>query len=721
MNHNTLEKLSYSTFINKLIKIIFISLFIFISYAKAETSVSEYQRLLDRQELVNRIKEKSHLVHNEIIEHAIIPEVLSEQEVEKRLDVFQHSFYINTYKYNHGDGLEVGYSTFKTVDNSQNNMAVGFRWLKAITEQGKNIIDPLSIQKPENVSLYYINHDNGITSQLSLFGTNVKVNDSPIVTPLSYVSGEALVSYFPGFEKISITANDINKTKTLNDITVNVESFNKSYMQLNFDYKTLRKHHIYGYNKKGELIEISSLANTFLFEGEKTINDYTGETYPGINKAARMRAYVLFDGEIDKVELYFKKPMVNRIIPIKALPMLSENMKIDDFKTIVDSVSYEPQKINDFINKSITDLQDETVIRFDRSESLVGFNEPELKVHLPRIPNSQYSESHFKNLSLKKTLSGKYIPLRFYTRVNGVISTFKLLVMDAQGVEHEEEADLNTGITSVRGIVNVKYPVDIEWIKAGIDVREPLNDVHKITIEGGLVHYFPPKNYEMPNVRLGSHAGKIIHAYNKAGRELSLQTRVFDHTEAGGYKYGFWGNVDHVEIMVINKWDNYEQHFEALVTPKLLSEETFGDFGLGLASAMLEPDAMKKLKDEYEKSLVNKKSKITPMIEYKIIVGANIKQEKPIKFVWHGVLPSVTAFSDANIYRLLTETNEQLKRAVSYHYKTPREGKLSVRFYQLANGKVVKSYTENEFYKLINRNKSATKLINNIKQTKMHW
>lgn len=687
--------------------------------------MSQYQKETDALNKAKEIVVKSNKTIDEKIIKVNLPELLTPEIVEKRLEIFQNSFYINNSKYNSFGDIELCYSTFKPIPINSGNMGVGFRWLEVMTKDGKNIIEPSIIEERDNVRDFHVKHNNGITDDMSLFGLDIAIIDAD-GAELDYVRGEAIVSFKPCYRKMEINPTDIHTIKTLNEIECQTDAFNNSYVCLNFKYETSEKFTLVGYNKNGDALDYDDYCITYLYENGKTALDFSEETLPEDDKVEREVFHVLFKGEVEKIELFWEDKREEHVVPIKTIADHTINLKIDDFKTINDGPSNEPYAHMAYENTTTDQLKKHTTVSFDRSEALMEFNKPELKVHLPGIANSNNAESYFKNLQLKKTANSKYVPLKWYTRINGVIDSFNEIETDEDGYEKKKEVKLMPGETSVRGEVDVHYPTQIEWCYANPETTSLHNDTHKVIIEGGLVTYYPPKGYNMFDLGWGG-ADHIIRAYNKDGRSLLLcekESSVNDDDQRV-IKFAYWGTIDHIEIAIVKKWETYSQYFEALVVPELTKNEQADNFFETMAEAMLGKEGVEEVKKEMAKEAIDEngeeKPAEIPLTEYKVVLTANTKQHKNTPFMWHGMLPGDNVFAPSHTTRLLQEALNMSEYALETIKSKFRQDELQISFYQVDESEIKKELTETELLTLLMKNAKSDSLTAALENNKLKW
>ena len=687
---------------------------------------SYYQQELESLTKVEQIVGKSGVLLSEKTSKYNVPEVLSGDELERRITTFQNSFYINSGKYKSFKSVDIKYTNFKTITSSSENMAVGFRWLEVMTNDKENIINSESIVSKDDVSSFYVKQNNGVTDHMSMFfGSGIDIKEELAGAELEYVAGEAKLTFFPGHEKVELTKNDLKKShKTKVGVELTLEAFDKSYVSVSFDYEKYGSFIIYGYNKSGEFLSYDEMDTVFFYEEGKTAKDFTEETLPGEDGTKKAVFHAMFNGEVDKIELYFRKEQEERFVTVKAINDPTDDMDIDDYRTVSEGPTSEVFPRANYQSTTIKAQIKETLVSFERSEALMDFNKPELTVHLSDIGNSEYAKSTYIDLTLKQAPDTSYVPLEFYTRINGVIDSFKEKITDTNGCEDTKKAELLPGKTTVRGFVIVYYPTEIEWmdVKSGAST---LLDNHKVTVEGGLVSYNPPKGYSLPDITWG--VGGFIRAFDKEGRQLLYCTKTTDYAEGkvSLLKFGFWGTIHRIEIAVIKKWESYHQAFDAVVVPEMVNNKGAEDFIESVFGAMLGDEAVEKIKAEIAEEQAesgDEEVKNIPSSAYKVEVLVDLGEMKEIPFTWHGVLPGGKAFSSEHTSHLLKEVINLYERVLHEIPSEHRTGELKITFYSLdKNDRVEKELSESELLELLPKGSKIDSLVELLSEKKEEW
>jgi hypothetical protein len=687
---------------------------------------SYYQQELESLTKVEKIIGKSGVLLSEKTSKYNVPEVLSDEELERRITMFQNSFYINSGKYKSFKSVDIKYTNFKTITDSSKNMAVGFRWLEVMTNEKKNIINSESIVSKDDVSSFYVKQNNGVTDHMSMFfGLDIDIKEELAGAELEYAAGEATLLFFPGHEKVELTKNDLktlHKTKVGAELTLT--AFDKSYVSVTFDYEKYATFIIYGYNKTGEFLSYDEMETAYFYEEGKTAKDFTEETLPDEGGTQKAVFHAMFNGEVDKIELYFRKEQEERFVAVKAINDPTYGMDIDDYSTVTEGPTSEVFPRANYQSTTIKDQIKETLVSFERTKALMGFNKPELTVHLSDIENSEYAKSSYSDLTLKQTPDTSYVPLEFYTRINGVIDSFKENITDSNGNRGTKEAELIPGKTTVRGMVRVNYPTEIEWMDVKSGTSSFLEN-HKITVEGGLVSYNPPKGYTLPDITWG--VDGFIRAFDKEGRQLLYCTKTTDYAEGevSLLKFGFWGTIHRIEIAVIKKWESYHQLFDAVVVPEMVNNKEAEDFSESMFSAMLGDEAVEKIKAEIAEEKAkggDEEVKEVPSSAYKVELLVDVDKMKGIPYVWHGVLPGGKAFGSVHTSHLLKEVINLLERALQDMPREYRTGELQITFYSLdKNDRVEKELSESEFLGLFPKEPKIDSLVELLGEKKGEW
>lgn len=684
---------------------------------------SYYQQELDSLANVAQIIAKSEILLPEKTSTYDLPEVLTDEELARRIKTFQGSFYINTSKYKSFNSVDINYTNFKTITNSSENMAVGFRWLEVMTKEKVNIIDSQTIVSRDDMSSFYVKQNNGVTDNMSMFlGAGIKIKAELAGDELAYVAGEAKLTFFPGYEKVELTKNDLKQLhKTQEGVELILEDFDNSYLRINFDYGKFKNFIIYGYNKAGEFLSYDEMDTAYYYEGGKTAKDYTQETLPDEDGTEKAVFHAMFNGELDKVVLYFKKEQEERFVAVKAINDPTVDMNIEDYRTVTQGPTNEVFPRANYQSTTVKDQLKQTLVSFERSEALMSFNQPELTVHLSDIGNSAHAKSTYTELALKQAPDTSYVPLEFSTRVNGVIESFKEKVTDSNGYEGTKKAELIPGKTRVRGLVRVDYPTEIEWmeVKAGAST---LLEKHKINIEGGLVSYQPPKGYALPNITWG--VANFIRAFDKEGRQLLYCTKTTDYAEGkvSLLKFGFWGTIHRIEIAVIKKWESYPQAFDAVVVPEMVSNKDAEDFIESVFGAMLGDEAVEKIKTEIAQEKAKNGDEEIPSTAYKVELLIDFDEMKDISFTWHGVLPGGKAYSSMHTSHLLKEVIHLYERVLHEIPSEHRTGEVKSTFYSLdKNDRVDKELSEREFLQLLPTDAKTDVLVELFNGNKGKW
>ncbi|WP_026973267.1 hypothetical protein [Aliagarivorans marinus] len=664
---------------------------------------SYYNREFERLGVIEGLVEKSGALLPEEIADYDLPEVLSSEELERRITKFQESFYIIRQQSESSESVNVQHVDFNAISNDPQNMAVGFRWLKVMTTEGENVIKSDTVVDREDVNIYYVNHNNGVADHMSMYlGAGVELEEEISLSEIEYVSGESRLYFFPGYEMVELSKEDVGNIKNTSlGSELTMEVLDKSYVRLSFDYSSLKNFIIYGYNKSGDLLVEDAMGMAYYYEDDRTVKDYSEEDFPGKQGIRRAVFHAMFKGELDKIELYFRKDKEERFVEVTAINDPTVDMDIDDYRMVTDGPTSEVSGRINYQTTTIKDQIKKTLVGFERSEALASFNTPELKVHLSDDGNSLHAKSFFSDLYLKQEPGDNYVPLEFYTRINGVIYSFYENAIDVNGGEVDKEVELISGKTAVRGSVRVDYPIEMEWVNATPGKSE-LIDNHTVTIEGGLVVYSIPEGYEIPDITWG--VGGLIRAFDKDGYQLIYSGKSVDYNGSEGvtFKFGFWGTIHRVEIAVIKEWGSYHQMFDSVVVPELESNKGADGFAEALISIMFDEDEAAKIRAEIEEEKLNSNNQEVPVTAYKIELLIDVDKPEIRSYTWHGVLPGGNEFGQAHMSRLLKELKKISDRAAHDIPIEYRAGELEISFYSLnQSGSIEIELSENEILDLL--------------------
>jgi hypothetical protein len=650
----------------KLLSLLLLSISIS-TYAQNKSSMSEYSEDLDLVLHADSIIEEVNKGLETIEATSNLPQVVSEEQIEERLSDFSKAFYLDKPQSLNSNSIKPKYFNFKTITSEQECMAVGFKWLKVMTESGKNIIDTNNIPSDDDVSVYYVNHKNGMTDFMSLFCSDISINNAGDDEVLAYAEGEATVIYRPGYDKMEFPfdAEDVGKNFTYNKTNFKVDTLGKHYIKLIIDSEGFKRPQLVAYNREDVRLETRDWVSYPLYADNKTAKDFTAETYPDSDSAEKMVYVATFSGEVDRVELYFKKKRESRVLPIRTLNALPKNAEWDTYKNIKEWVSLPFVEAAPFKPMDSESVQNSTFIKFQRSEAMIGFNEEEVKVHLPDVANSAFATIEFKNLKCRTEAKDPYIPMRF-TAYDDEARDFRYAYDTDMS---NEKLILTPQKSRIAGDVIINYPSDIRWYSVGKGESE-FTCSHRVIVEGGLVTYFPPEDYRIPNIEKAP--SYFIRAISADGKLLHLNTSLFginrNMDPKQGIRFGFWGDIETVEMAIVHEWTQVVNHFDVMVLPELSENEGLNDFAEFLTETGLitDKDGNKIDLDEYKDD--TKKASLAALT-YNISVAVSTSREKAISYTWNGVLLGENAFDDDQLSTLMQETLHLLqasKKAIYY-------------------------------------------------------
>jgi hypothetical protein len=595
-----------------------------------------------------------------------LPQVVSDQQIEERLNDFSKAFYLKCPQSLNSNRIEPKYFNFKTITAEQKSMAVGFKWLKVMTESGKNVINTNDIPSDDDLSIFYVNHKNGMTDFMSLPNFDISINNAGDDEVLAYAEGEATVIYQPGYDKMefSFDMSDIGKNFSYNKTKFIVDTIGKHYINLLFDSNDFRRPQLVAYNKENMRIETLDWVCYPLHADNKTAKDFTTETYPGNDNVEKVVYVGTFSGEVDRVELYFKKKRETRVIPVRTINALPKNVEWDSYKHITEWVNLPFEEAASFEYHNSESVQNSTFVKFQRSEALIGFNDEEVKVHLPAVANSAFATVNFSNLKGRTETNGVYIPMEF-SSYDDEARSFRY------GYDTElsnEKLLLTPQKSRIAGDVIINYPSDIRWYSIGKGESE-LTSWHRVIVEGGLVTYFPPEDYRIPNIEKAP--SYFIRAISSDGKLLHLNTSVYgvnrNVDSKQGIRFGFWGNIETLEMAIVHEWTQVVNHFDVMVLPELTENEGLNDFAEFLAETGLITDKDGNKIDIDELKGDTKKVPLETLT-YNISVIVSTSRNKAVGYSWNGVLLGEKAFDDDQLGTLMQETLNLLQASKNGTY-----------------------------------------------------
>ena len=590
-----------------------------------------------------------------------LPEVVTLDDIDKILQGFSQAFYIDkNASMSYGSVSHKNFA-FKTITAEHENMALGVKWLKAITVSGKNIINEDKITSDDDLTLTYVNNTNGISDSESVKSSSVYIN-TPDDTEekLAYAEGEATISFYPGYTKVALPSQSSADVITCGKIKFSVEAIGKHYVKiiLQGDYYVDEDGpELVAYNKEGFRLSTHDKILYPLYGDNKSAKDFTIETLP--DDVDNMAYFVLFDGEIDTAELYFKTKRVTEKVKVRTTEMLHYSMEWDDYKNVTPWVNLPFEAPKPFVALSPEALAKQTFFKFKRTTALFTFNASEINLLLPKTPNSTFAKYNCNDFKYQINPDSEYRALRYYE--NGD---------DIEGFKDKEtysDIELTPNESRIAGEVAITYPTNVAWFSATNNANT-LYGEHKVLIEGGLVTYYPPKDYVLPE--FGKCPAYFIRALSATGELLHLHSSTYLVDYEKGILFGFWGEVATVEIAIVMEWTKCSTHFDLMVPPLLKASKVFSDLaGFLIASSGITDDDG----NEIELSKLKKEEVLTPVlsIDYNIAMVTNAGA-KPTNYRWSGFLLGTDTYSEAHLTRLIEEATTLLKDSKKETYYKSR-------------------------------------------------
>jgi hypothetical protein len=690
------------------------------TYAQNTSSMSEFTKDLSLVSHADSIIEAANKGLKTVAARYSLPPVVSDEQIEERLRDFSKAFYFESPQPLNSDRIKPQYLNFKTITNEQECMAVGLKWLKVMTVSGKNIIHTDNIPNDDELSILYVNHKNGMTDFMSLPNFDISINHAGADEVLAYAEGEATVIYRPGYDKMEFPfdIDDVARDFTYNKTHFKIEDLGKHYVKFIIDSKGFKRPELVAYNKDGLRIETLDWVCYSLYANHKTAKDFSDETYPGSDAKEKVVYVATFSGEIENVELYFKKKRETRVIPIRTINKLPKTADWESYKNIDEWATLPFKEAVSFKNLSSEEVQNTSVIKFQRSEALMSFNEEEVKVHLPDEANSAFATVSFKNLACRTQANGNYTPMEF-SSYNDEARSFKY------GYETDlrtEKLKLTPQKSRIAGDVTINYPSDIRWYSAGKGESE-LTSWHRVIVEGGLVTYFPPEEYKIPNIEKAP--SYFIRAISADGKLLHLNTSVFDSNRNAnheqGIRFGFWGEIETVEMAIVHEWTQVENHFDVMVLPELTENEGLNNFAEFLTETGLITDKEGNKIDLDEFKNDEKKASLAALT-YNISANVSASREKAVGFSWNGVLLGEDAFGDDQLHTLMQESLNLLQTSKKASYYKLRKQAPEIHIDVLnKNNRITETITLNQLLKKADVHKELNAKAEAIRAVQAAW
>jgi hypothetical protein len=573
-------------------------------------------------------------------------EVITEEYVTKRIEDFKKAAYLDQHEAKRWKKAKVKFGEFETITRVKKNMAAGFRWTSVLTTSGKELIDPTQIVEADKVRLLYINHNRGVTDEMSIFEQDIPLVENVDNEVIASAKGEATLYFYPGYEKYELFRSDENQEINFNGVACFVKTIGKHYCNFIFNKETYKKPTVVAYNKEGVKLNRDYWVLHSLYANDTTAEDYTEETFPNKDEVKKRSYFALFDGEIDRLELYFQREWEMRVVPLKTIDHLPEDFGWEDYKTVPTGITKIAGDITQYEHLSQEAVNDHFYAKVVRSASLSNPNEPQLQLNLPESNNSCMALSRFKSFKFQEKQRDA-MPISFnYSSRNICDFSYK-------NIAHESDFDRNLNIMAgegqFTGNVHVTYPTKLTWFKAKQGLTELLQG-HTVNIEGGLVTYQYPKDYQLPAVE-STHGAFFIRALNCEGKMLQIHNHNYKDDMSDGLKFGFWGEVDTLELLICEEWIVLEKEIGAVVTPELIKTKV-------LDESLIEMSKQMGMPVEDEDNYIDQYDEPESII-YSLSVSVNIEHKKGYEYVWTTALLGNELFTEKAL-DILIEVKENI-------------------------------------------------------------
>ena len=700
-----------------------------------EKSIKKYNEELEIIAYANKLRTDAKNSTENKFSDEPLPEVISEKEVAKKLKHLQQVFYISGSDIKHAKSfnkntLTIKYFDFETIlKKPYQNTGIGIRWTDAVAKSGKSLIDPQRIVSKNDLRLLYVSHTNGVVNDegLGLFLGKVPLVKDWVEEEIDYVTGDVHIVYFPGYEKFKIKKTALDKKVTFgNGVKVHINEITTRYVNFIFDYESFKAPIVVAYNKQGKKVLENTWCYYVLYKNMKSAADFTSETFSERGDESAIALYASFHGEIDHFELYFKKDKVKKVIPIRTAHIVPMNLKYKDYKTIAKgpvSIHSEPPVYREFTKE---EAQKQIMVNIAPSSAMIN-NDIETTIHLPDALNSTFATSYYDRLHVQEGENARPFPIEVYERVNGVITSY-YHKRESEDTE-QKELKLSTGKTRLSGKTKIVYPTKVKWYEAGAGTTKlPLG--HRVTIEGGLVIWYPPIGYDdnLPGFMEYKKKGIIV-AYNKDDFVLKkLKNSSFSNSDfRDGIKFGYWGKVAKIKLAIIEEWDTLNHYFQAstpIDTTDNSGLEDFTEFLLetGLLTITVDGKSVKYRDIINEGGEKFKIEKSLPIVNYQVFSMVNQGAENQTSVGWTGQLPGKEPFTSSHVKILLEEAAKLTEYMRGIVVSDDRSGDLDFTFSVLDNTKkVLTTFNEKELLDLQNKHKEIKEHAAELLQQKKAW
>lgn len=209
----------------------------------------------------------------------------------------------------------------------------------------------------------------------------------------------------------------------------------------------------------------------------------------------------------------------------------------------------------DFRAFSEDELRQSIKLVAGRSHAVFGYNTPEVRVQLPKVSNSAYSEIDFGEPAL---VDSKGKPVEFELE-RGIYDEEKFSdEIRFRNPNSEDEKPL--AFARAKGSVKVKYPLGVKTLKLTPLMRGPKELALKLN---GPYVSFDEEVAALPGNT--SDQLKPVRAYDAVGRLLEPASYSETSTDADGVyrkKMAFYGVVARLEIDSVEGWAELEIPFD---------------------------------------------------------------------------------------------------------------------------------------------------------------
>lgn len=195
-----------------------------------------------------------------------------------------------------------------------------------------------------------------------------------------------------------------------------------------------------------------------------------------------------------------------------------------------------------------------------RSHAVFGYNTPEVRVQLPKVSNSAYSQIDFSDPAAVDE-AGR--PVRFEVE-RGIYDEEKF---SDEIRFRNADSDAIVRFARVRGGVKVKYPLEVRTLT--LTPAQPGSKELALKIDGPFVS-FAPEAVLIPEVSFTKL--RPIRAYDAAGRLLERYSYSETSTDDDGIettKMAFYGNVARLEIDSVQSWAELDLPYNLTPAPLL--------------------------------------------------------------------------------------------------------------------------------------------------------